>query len=131
MAATIKLSDTINWTQPYLNWANLAIGTNNEPAMTAANVTLQTIVGPPFVWPWNRATQTFQTVQGAQDYTMNITSFGFLEAVNLQMMSAITSVVANGTTAIFQAVNNFGGGSVEGGLPAPIQISGCTTSGLN
>lgn len=131
MAATVRLQDTINWTRPFLNWANIAIGTNNEPAMSAANLTLQTIVGPPFVWPWNRATQTFQTTQGVQDYTLNIPNFGFLEAANLQMMGAITSVVANGTTAVFQCVNNFSGGAIEGGFPASVVISGCTTTGLN
>ena len=33
MAATI-IQDTINWVQPYLNWANLTIGVNGEPAMS-------------------------------------------------------------------------------------------------
>lgn len=131
MAATVTLQQTIEWAKPFVNWANLTIGTNNEPAMTAANLALQTIVGPPFVWPWNRATQTFQTTQGTQDYSLNITSFGFLEAANLQMMGVITSVVANGTTAVFQCVNNFSGGSIEGGFPASVGISGCTTVGLN
>ena len=43
MAATITLDQTIAWVQPYLNWANLTIGNNGEPAMSAANLTLQTI----------------------------------------------------------------------------------------
>ena len=114
MAATITLNDTIEWVKPYLNWANLLIGNNGEPAMSSANLALQTIVGPPFVWPWNRATATFQTIQGVQDYSLNIAQFGFMEAASLQLVGNITSVVANGTTAIFQAVNNFGGGSIDG-----------------
>lgn len=131
MAATITIQNTIDLTKPYLNWANLAIGTNNEPAFSAANLILQTIVGPPFVWPWNRSSVNFQTVQGQQDYTMSITNFGFIEAVNLQMCGVITSVVANGTIAVFQCVNNFAGGSIDGGFPAKVGITGCTTSGLN
>jgi hypothetical protein len=139
MAATITLDETIAWARPYLNWANLLIGDNGEPAMTAANLTLQTIVGPPFVWPWNRASTTFQTIQGQQDYTMNIANYGFLETASLQMVGNITSVVANGTTAVFQAVNNFGGGSIDGftsaageqGGTAQVFIKGCTTAGLN
>ena len=138
MAATVTLQNTIDYTKPYLNWANLAIGVNNEPAISAANLTLQTIVGPPFIWPWNRAKTNFQTIQGVQDYTMNITQFGFLETASLQMCANITSVVANGTTAVFQAVNNFGGGAIDGfsdsagsSGTAQVVISGCTTTGLN
>jgi hypothetical protein len=138
MAATITLDTTISWVQPYLNWANLLIGNNGEPAMSAANLTLQTIVGPPFVWPWNRAKQTFQTIQGIQDYSLNIANYGFLEAASLQLVANITSVIANGTTAVFQAVNNFGGGSIDGfsnetaaSGSTPISVSGCTTAGLN
>ena len=131
MSATIQLNDTINWIKSFLNWANLSIGTNLEPALSSANLVLQTIVGPPFVWPWNRATATFNTIQGVQDYTMNITNFGFMEAASLQMVAIPTSVIANGTTAIFQAPNKFAGGSLEGGFPQPVVISGCTTVGLN
>ena len=139
MAATITLQETIQWVQPYLNWANLSIGTAGEPAMSAANLALQTIVGPPFVWPWNRDTATFITAAGQQDYTMNITSFGFMEAESIQLYGVITSVIANGTTAVFQCVNNFAGGSIEGfsdatgaqGGSTTVVIVGCTTSGLN
>ena len=107
--------------------------------MSSANLALQTIVGPPFVWPWNRATATFQTIQGVQDYSLNIAQFGFMEAASLQLVGNITSVVANGTTAVFQAVNNFGGGSIDGftsamgeqGGSTPVVIKGCTTAGLN
>lgn len=138
MAATITLQNTIDFVKPFLSWPNLAIGVNNEPAMSSANLVLQTIISPPFVWPWNRATANFQTIQGVQDYTMNITQFGFLEAASLQLCANITSVVANGTTAVFQAVNNFGGGSIDGfsnsignSGSTSVVIKGCTTSGLN
>jgi hypothetical protein len=139
VAATITLLQTIQWVQPYLNWANLTIGVAGEPAMSAANLALQTIVGPPFVWPWNRDTTTFITIAGQQDYTMNIGTFGFLEAASIQLYGTITSVVANGTIAVFQCVNNFGGGSIDNfsdamgaqGGSTPVQIVGCTTSGLN
>lgn len=57
----------------------LAIGTNNEPAMTNANIVQQTILGPPFCWAWNRNSTTFQTTAGTQDYTVSLTNFGFPE----------------------------------------------------
>jgi hypothetical protein len=133
MAATVTLDQTINWVRPYLNWANLSIGAAGEPAISSANLILQTLVGPPFKWPWNRGTAKFQTIQGVQDYTMNITQFGYMEAVSAQMCGVITSVVANGTTAVFQAVNNFAGGSLaqEGAFPIKVYIEGCTTTQLN
>lgn len=139
MAATITLQETIQFVQPYLNWANLTIGTAGEPAMSAANLTLQTITSPPFLWPWNRSNVSFITVQGQQDYSLNIANYGFLEAASTQLYGAITSVVANGTTAIFQCVNNFAGGSIDGfsdatgaqGGTTSVSISGCTTTGLN
>ena len=131
MAATQTLQDTIDFVQPFLSWANLAIGVNSEPAMSSANLVLQTIVSPPFIWPWNRAFAQFITIQGIQDYQLNITNYGFLEAASIQMYATITSVVANGTTAVFQAINNFSGGSIDGGFPTNVVIVGCTTTGLN
>jgi len=132
MAATVTLADTIAWAQPFLNWANLAIGTNNEPAMSAANLVLQTIEGPPFVWPWNRAKTTFQTIADTQDYAVNVANYGFLETASIQMVANITSVTGNGTTAIFQASNNFSNGqALDIIFPCNVYIQGCTTSSLN
>ena len=139
MAATVTLLKTIQWVMPYLNWANLVIGTAGEPAISSANLVLQTIVGPPFRWPWNRSTANFQTTQGVQDYSLNIAQFGFMESVSAQMCGVITSVIANGTTAVFQAINNFGGGAIDGFVTSggvtqgttPVVISGCTTIQLN
>lgn len=131
MAATVTLQETIQWTQSFLNWANLAIGVNLEPALSSANLILQTIVGPPFVWPWNRATQTFNTIQGVQDYALNIANYGFLEAASLQMVCQPTGVVANGTIAVFSGANLFSNGAIDGGFPCSVVITGCTTAGLN
>jgi hypothetical protein len=47
---------------------NATIGTNNEPALTSANTILQTILGAPFAWRWNRAVIGFITTPGQQDY---------------------------------------------------------------
>src|SRR5690242_9894665 len=105
MAATKTLQNSIDWVRPFLNWANLTIGTNNEPAFTSGNQTLQTIVGPPFVWPWNRNTASFYTVVGTQDYNASLSDFGFLETATIELCGQITHVVANGSTAVFSAVN--------------------------
>jgi hypothetical protein len=45
-----------------------AIGNFLEPAFTSANIVLQTILGPPFAWYWNRVVTGFVCVAGQQDY---------------------------------------------------------------
>ncbi len=130
MAATIKLSDTINFAQPFVNWANLSIGTNGEPAITSANLAIQTIIGPPFIWPWNRSTVSFLTTQGTQDYNTAIADFGYLEGVSIQAAAVITSVTVLNNVATFTALNSFSRLS-NGGVGISITTSGCTTSALN
>jgi hypothetical protein len=130
MGASVKLSDTIAFTQPFVNWANLNIGTNNEPAITCANIALQTIVGPPFVWPWNRTTVSFLTTQGTQDYPVSLAAFGFLESVSIQLAGVITSVTVASNVATFTAINNFSA-LPNGGTGTNVTTTGCTTSALN
>src|SRR5215471_17935745 len=49
-----------------------------EPALGSANLILQTILGPPFAWPFNRNILTYTTA--AQDYQKtDLRDFGFLE----------------------------------------------------
>src|SRR5260370_1701810 len=107
MAGTARLQDTIAATKPYVHWANLTIGDTLEPALNAANMTLQTIVGPPFIWPWNRSTASFMAVAGVQDYNAAISSYGWLESATLQAAAVITSVTILANQATYQAVNNF------------------------
>jgi hypothetical protein len=130
MAATKSLQDSINWMRPFLNWANLTIGTNFEPARTSASQALQTIVGPPFVWPWNRAYANFLTVIGQQDYTAYIPTFGFLETASLQLCGSITAVSVVDNVATYYAENGFGM-LPNNGEGVEVEISGCETSGLN
>lgn len=130
MAATKALSDSINWVKPFLNWANLTIGVNNEPALTSANQALQTIVGPPFVWPWNRAYSSFYTTVGQQDYNVNIPTFGYLESATIQLCGIITSVQVVDNVATYYCVNGFNT-LLNNGAGQIVKITGCETSGLN
>jgi hypothetical protein len=91
MASTIQLQTTINWASAFCDFEELNIGSggaNNEPAITNANVILQTIVGPPFKWNWNRATVSITTVVGTQDYPTSTTSYGFLEGGSVTLGSS-------------------------------------------
>jgi hypothetical protein len=130
MAATRTLQNSIDWVRPFLNWANLTIGTGKEPAFTSANQTLQTIVGPPFVWPWNRNTASFFTVIGTQDYTASITDYGYLETATIELAAQITNAVGAAGEVTYTAANNFST-LANGGLGADVLITGCTTAALN
>jgi len=130
MAASKTLQDSINWVRPFLNWASLTIGVNNEPAMTSANQTLQTLVGPPFVWPWNRSYADFYTNVGQQDYNAAISDFGFLESASIELCGVITSVTWNGTNAVYSAINGFTS-LPDQGINQTVSVTGCETSGLN
>jgi len=77
MATTIQQS--INAVQSALGFWVPAVGTNSEPAITAANMTQQIMLSPPFHFPWNRTQFTFQTIVGGQDYIEPILDFGFIE----------------------------------------------------
>lgn len=77
MSRTVQ--NTIDWAAPYVGFLPLNIGTNNEPAMSNANIIQQTVLSPPFAWAWNRNYKTFSTVTGVQDYTVSMTDFGYLE----------------------------------------------------
>jgi hypothetical protein len=82
MASTITLFNTVNWASGFLDQQPLEIN-GQEPALGSANLVLQTILGPPFCWPWNRAVLTYTTA--AQDYTASaLSSFGFMEGASVQ-----------------------------------------------
>ena len=54
MALTTKtIGDTINWAKRMSFERNPVIGNSLEPALTSANMVLQTILAPPLDWWWN------------------------------------------------------------------------------
>ena len=59
--SNIKISDTINWAKRLNFNHNPVIGNSLEPALTSANIVIQTILGPPFEWWWNSEDLTFTT----------------------------------------------------------------------
>jgi hypothetical protein len=81
MSTTITIQNSVNFCKPFLKMQPLDI-TGFEPEVTAANIVLQTILGPPFRWPWNRSSLEFATqvtVPPTTDYVVSAPSFGFLE----------------------------------------------------
>lgn len=130
MAATVTVQNSIDFTRAYLNWANLTIGANDEPTLSAVNLTLQTIMGPPFRWPWNRTVVQFIATEGIQDYNVALTNFGFLETASVQNCGVITNVSITSNVATFTAVNNFSA-LANNGANVSVETSGCTTPALN
>jgi hypothetical protein len=67
---------------PFIGYQPVNIS-NGEPAVTAGNLTKQTILGPPFKWPWNRGSfhielDTAEETWG-QDYLLTLPDFHFME----------------------------------------------------
>jgi hypothetical protein len=57
--STVTISDTMEWAKKMSFNRLSAIGNNLEPALTSANMVMQTILGPPFSWWWNNQELTF------------------------------------------------------------------------
>ena len=82
MSCTTNIQATLDWAIPFIRFQPMTIG-GNEPALTAANMTLQVMLGPPFQWRWNRNTASFTCTAGEQDYTVNIPDYGFEEVASV------------------------------------------------
>jgi hypothetical protein len=92
--SSIKLIQTLEWAKRFISQRPTALGNFNEPAVSSANTVLQTIVSPPFSWPWNRAVTGFVCVPGQQDYTL----FNWQVATNVS--AGTVTVDSNGNSQI-------------------------------
>lgn len=110
MASTNTLQGSVNWASSYLRFAPLTIGTGNEPAISAANLVMQTILGPPFCWRWNRAEATLSTI--AQDTPKALSTFGFLEEASYTDTTGLTKQIEVRTR-----LANAAGAGAETGVP--------------
>lgn len=82
MSNTIQT--TINWAQAYVQYAPLRAGTGGEPTTSICSMVRNTMLGEPFAWSWNRFEDSSTPTQvGVQDYTINLTNFGWLEKASL------------------------------------------------
>jgi hypothetical protein len=113
LATTITVAGSIGWSQAFVGFKGLAIGVGSEPAISTANIILQTIIGPPFSWNWNRASVTFTTTAGTQDYVQATTGFGFIEKGSYKIPAAtITNTAATGGVATYTSANTFKAGDL-------------------
>jgi hypothetical protein len=98
------LQTSINAVQSQLGFWVPTIGTNFEPALSAANMVQQVMTSPPFRFPWNRNKLTFNTIASplTQDYQQNVTDFGYMETATFQAPAAgkILTLNVKNTTPI-------------------------------
>lgn len=78
MPATRNIMASALFSLPFLGYQPVNVS-NGEPALTAANLTKQTMLGPPFSWPWNRASFQVDVIPTDQDYLLEMPDYGFLE----------------------------------------------------
>ena len=95
MALTTKtISDTINWAKRFSFERNPVIGNSLEPALTSANMVLQTLLAPPLDWWWNNLEIGFTCNPVAAVATSTVVS----------ITSGVVTVTAANTFAIGQPV---------------------------
>jgi hypothetical protein len=92
MANTIFIQDSVNWVKAFTvqRPTTGVAAIPGEPATTTANLIMQTIVGAPFKWEWNRiyAKTAIATIQGTADYKIALPTFGYLESAVLNNPTA-------------------------------------------
>lgn len=109
--STVKITDTIEWAKRLSFNRNPVIGNSLEPALTSANMVMQTILGPPFGWWWNNEDIAFTTSPTAKTATvtniaivagvLTVTAVNIFAAGDLVIGSAIgTTTDLNGQVLI-------------------------------
>ncbi len=93
------IADSINFAKRLTFNHNPVIGNSLEPALTAANITIQTILGEPFTWWWNVEELAFTcspTAPSATSSTSTISATGILTvtAANNFGVGALLTVAA-------------------------------------
>lgn len=82
MSCTRNLAASAGFVRPFLGFQPIDIQ-GDDPALTAANIVKNTILGAPFDWKHNRSEINFATVVGQQDYTLIAPDFGYMNRADL------------------------------------------------
>jgi hypothetical protein len=82
--ATRNIMSSALFAMPFIGYQPVNVS-NNEPALTAANLTKQAMLGPPFKWPWNRGSfhielDVSESTWG-QDYLLALPDYHFAEKI--------------------------------------------------
>jgi hypothetical protein len=103
MSATRNIMASALFSRPFIGYQPVNIS-NQEPALTAANIVKQTMLGPPFKWPWNRAGFSVSLDPNAttwdQDYPLSLPDFHFCEKVWLTDPNGKVTEISNIVSAL-------------------------------
>lgn len=98
MSVTRNILASSLFSMPFIGYQPVNIS-NGEPAITAANLTKQTILGPPFRWPWNRSTFHIDldptAAEWSQDYLLYLPDFHFMEKLWLTDPNGKVTEISN------------------------------------
>jgi hypothetical protein len=106
--SNIKISDTINWAKRLCFNHNPVIGNSLEPALTSANLVLQTLLSPPFYWWWNTEDLTFitsTTAPAATSTSSTISAAGVLTVTAANSFGVGASLLVAGFTGTLAPLN--------------------------
>ena len=96
MSVTRNILASSLFSMPFIGYQPVNVS-NGEPALTAANLTKQTMLGPPFKWPWNRGTFHIEmdtlANEWGQDYALQQTDVHFLEKLWLTDIKNANKVI--------------------------------------
>lgn len=80
-SVTITVQDSVNYVRTLIKNQRLNIS-KYEPGLTSANIVLGRILGPPFVWRFNRFNFSIPISEaGGTDYQLNLPTLGRIESM--------------------------------------------------
>ena len=106
--SNITIADTINFTKRLCFNHNPVIGNSLEPALTGANLVIQTILSPPFEYWWNSEDLTFTTsttAPAATSTSSTISATGVLTATAANTFGVGASVLVAVFTGALAPLN--------------------------
>ena len=83
---------SLEWCKRFIFQRPTVMGNFLEPAVTSVNTVIQTMLGAPFRWRWNRQIVAFSTVIGQQDYTVPC-NLGWIENASVQWLDTNDSTL--------------------------------------
>lgn len=93
MPSTNTLQRTVTVAQNFIRNAPLTFPpSTNDPALIMGDWVRQFILAPPFAWRWNRSTTTQALTSGTQDYTIALSTFGWLEKATITDTTASPNI---------------------------------------
>lgn len=93
MASNTKtLQNSIDWAKWYIGQRPLTLDTTMEPALTAANTVIQTMLQPPFKWRWNRKSTSFSMVSTTAWAASTAYALGYRLKDSNGNMQTVTSI---------------------------------------